>query len=203
VALNLFGVTYSEAVEAIPPEPDTELVVVRDLAAICGESEYTVLDPSEELTERYAAIVGDYALRATVLPAPFGVVFRSRQLVERWLELHYVALSGGLGFVDNRLAARVHVTRSDSNDGRDAAGDLSALAAESVRVMRRSAVATVPLRADPLSDKILSTAFLVERELWKELVAEVEDQGVRTPNLRFELTGPWPPYDFVQMQFGA
>jgi hypothetical protein len=43
----------------------------------------------------------------------------------------------------------------------------------------------------------------VEQELWKEFVAKVEEQGTRTPNLRLELTGPWPPYDFVQMQFGG
>jgi hypothetical protein len=201
--LNLFGVTFSEAVETGPPEPDTELVVVRELAAICGESEYTVLDPSEEVMERYAGIVGDYALRASVLPAPFGVVFRSRESVERWLELHYVALSGGLGFVDNRLAARVHVSRPAPHEDRDQGADLSALATESMRLLRRTAVATVPLRADSSAGVILSTAFLVERELWGELVSEVEGQGDKVPNLRFELTGPWPPFDFVQMQLGA
>jgi hypothetical protein len=31
----------------------------------------------------------------------------------------------------------------------------------------------------------------------------VQEQGRQAPNLRFELTGPWPPYDFIQMQLGA
>jgi hypothetical protein len=50
---------------------------------------------------------------------------------------------------------------------------------------------------------VLSAAFLVEQDLWKDFASEVEEQGKRAPNLRFELTGPWPPYDFVQMQLGA
>ena len=50
---------------------------------------------------------------------------------------------------------------------------------------------------------VLSAAFLIEQELWKEFATKVVDQGSRAANLRLELTGPWPPYDFVQMQFGG
>jgi hypothetical protein len=50
---------------------------------------------------------------------------------------------------------------------------------------------------------VLSAAFLVEQELWKEFANKVVEQGSRVRNLRLELTGPWPPYDFVHMQFGG
>jgi hypothetical protein len=43
----------------------------------------------------------------------------------------------------------------------------------------------------------------VDNERWADFSHEVEAQGKQTPELRFELTGPWPPYDFVQMQLGA
>ena len=32
---------------------------------------------------------------------------------------------------------------------------------------------------------------------------EVDAQAKLITAVRFELTGPWPPYDFVQMQLGA
>jgi hypothetical protein len=56
---------------------------------------------------------------------------------------------------------------------------------------------------EKLTGIVLSAAFLVEQELWTEFAKEVEERGKQAPNLRFELTGPWPPYDFVQMQLGS
>ena len=204
MALTLYGVTFNEAHgnHAEPPG-GTALVVVRDLAAIVGDSEYTALEPTPERVAQYTDIVSAFARRGPVLPAPVGVVFKQKDAVQRWLELHYVALSDALSFVDNRVVARVHVWRPGPAEEREAGSDLAAAAAESLRVLRRSAVTTVPLRVEKVTGIVLSAAFLVEQELWKDFASEVEEQGRRTPNLRLELTGPWPPYDFIQMQLGA
>jgi hypothetical protein len=203
VALNLFGVTFTEAHEVQPPVPGTLLVAVRELAAVCGEAEYTRPDPSPEYVQHYADVVGAYAQRGAVLPAPVGVVFRSRDAVVRWLELHYPSLSDALNFVDNRVVGRVHVWRPGAAEEREAGSDLPAAAAESLRVLRGAAVTTVPLRIEKVTGIVLSAAYLVEQELWTAFAAAVDAQGKRAPNLRFELTGPWPPYDFVHMQLGA
>lgn len=203
MALTLYGVTFNEAHDARPPLADTQTISVRDLAAICGESEYRAIEPNAERVQHYTEIVGGYAERGPVLPAPVGVVFKTPDAVQRWLELHYVALSDALSFVDNRVVGRVHVWRPGPHEEREAGSDLAAVAAESLRLLRRSAVTTVPLRVEKVTGIVLSAAFLVEQELWKDFAAEVEEQGRRAPNLRFELTGPWPPYDFVQMQLGS
>jgi hypothetical protein len=203
VALNLYGVTFSEGHEPQPTTPSAELVAVRDLAAICGQAEYTVIQPTPERVAEYTEIVSAFAQRGPVLPAPVGVVFRQKDSVQRWLELHYVALSDALSFVDNRVVGRVHVWRPGPPEDRETGSDLAAVAAESLRVLRRSAVTTVPLRMEKVTGIVLSAAFLVEQDLWKEFSSEVEAQGRNAPNLRFELTGPWPPYDFVQMQLGT
>ena len=204
VALNLYGVTFSDGhgYHGEPPA-GTSLVVVRDLAAIVGESEYATLEPTAERVAQYTDVVSSYARRGPVLPAPVGVVFKQSESVQRWLELHYVALSDALSFVDNRVVGRVHVWRPGPADEREAGSDLAAVAAESLRSIRRSAVTTVPLRLEKVTGIVLSAAFLVEQDLWKEFSSEVEEQAKRAPNLRFELTGPWPPYDFVQMQLGT
>ena len=72
-----------------------------------------------------------------------------------------------------------------------------------MRVLRRSSVATVPLRLEKVTGLVLSAAFLVEQELWDDFAGAVTQQGASAPNVRFELTGPWPPFDFVQMQLEA
>lgn len=203
MALTLYAVTYNDTHDERPPVLGTETIVVRDLSAICGEAEYKVVEPTPERVEQYTDVVGAYAERGPVLPAPVGVVFKARDAVRRWLELHYVALTDALTFVEDRVVGRVHVWRPGPFEDREAGTDLAALAAESLRILRRTAVTTVPLRAERITGIVLSAAFLVEQELWKDFAAEVEEQGRLAPNLRFELTGPWPPYDFVQMQLDS
>ena len=202
-ALTLFGVAFNEPAGRGVPVPGVELVAVRELAAIIAPGAYAVTEPTPELATAHGEIIGAYAKRGAVLPAPVGVVFRSRQAVTRWLELHYVALSDALSFVDDRVEGRVHVWRPDGAADQDVGTDIAAAAADALKDLRRSAVATVPLRTEQITGIVLSAAYLVEQELWKDFATKVEEQGSRTTNLRLELTGPWPPYDFVQMQFGG
>ena len=202
-ALKLFGVTYSDAAHQGASAPGTELIAVRDLAAIVAPSAYAAVEPTEEHALSSGAVVTEYARRAAVLPAPVGVVFRSRQAVTRWLELHYIALSDALSFVEDRVVGRVHVWRPGDTEEREVGSDLAATAAEALRDLRRTAVATLPLRTEQLTGIVLSAAFLVEQELWKEFAAKVADQAGKQSDLRLELTGPWPPYDFVHMEFGG
>jgi Gas vesicle synthesis protein GvpL/GvpF len=203
VALNLFGVTFAEAGMRGPAVPGTELIAVRDLGAIVAPGAYSVVEPTEERATVMAGAISAYAKRAAVLPAPLGVVFRSREALTRWLELHYVALSDALSFVDDRVVGRVHVWRPGEASEREVGSDLAAAAADALRDLRRLAVATVPLRTEQLTGIVLSAAFLVEQELWNEFASKVGEQVGRAPNIRLELTGPWPPFDFVHMQFGG
>ena len=202
-ALKLFGVTYAEAGNRGAAVPGTELIAVRELAAIVAPAPYAAVEPSAEHASSTNGVITEYAKRAAVLPAPIGVVFRSRVAVTRWLELHYVALSDALSFVDDRVVGRVHVWRPGDASEREVGTDLAAAAADALRDLRRGAVATVPLRTEHLTGIVLSAAFLVEQELWKEFSSKVAEQANRLNDMRVELTGPWPPYDFVHMEFGG
>lgn len=203
VALTLYGVTVNDSHAAHFERPDLQRVVVRDLVAVCGRADYRAVEPSDERVQQYTGVITAMSARGPVLPAPVGVVFRAPESVQRWLELHYVALNDALSFVENRVACRVHVWRPVEGVDRDAGSDLAAAAAESLRTLRRSAVASVPLRVEKVTGIVLSAAFLVEQDLWKPFVELVEEEGKRAPTLRLELTGPWAPYDFVQMQLGT
>ncbi len=54
----------------------------------------------------------------------------------------------------------------------------------------------------PIGEKmILNAAFLVEREKASEFEAKVQDIAMKyDPRLKFLLTGPWPPYNFVNIR---
>ena len=133
------------------PVPGIELIAVRDLAAIVA--------PEALRRDGSDGGAGDRARRRSSLRTPsvppcsprrWVSSFRSREAVTRWLELHYVALSDALSFVDDRVVGRVHVWRPDgTRRARTPATDLAAAAAETrSRDLRRSAVASVPLRTE-------------------------------------------------------
>jgi gas vesicle protein GvpL/GvpF len=202
-ALRLYGITDVEH-HAAANGDGTELLAFRDLAAIVSAADYSATPPAGEVIEQYRRVVDDVFASAPVLPAPVGTVFRSRETLTRWLELHYVTLSEALTFVSDRAEARVHVSRADGRpDERESGSDLAAAAAEAFRTLRRQSVAAVPLKAEHLTGIVLSSAFLLDKELWSDFASSVQDQQKRNPALAFDLTGPWPPFDFVRMQFGG
>jgi hypothetical protein len=217
MALRLHAITLAEGAQAETPRDgrqtgtfaavrdDLDYVPFRDLCAVVSEQPSFGLDEATPAAvERHRAIVDGIFRRTTVLPAPFGTVFRARDVLTRWMELHYVSLTGALEFVEDRNVARVHIVRADGRDEeREAGSDLAASAAESFRALRRRAVAVVPLRLEQITGLVLSAAFLVERDLWKDFLRAVEEQQDAHQLLRFDLTGPWAPYDFVGMRFGG
>lgn len=203
-ALRLYGITDVEHHAQSKAADGVELLTFRDLAAVVSDAEYSATPPTGEIIERYLRVVEDVFSRAPVLPAPVGTVFRSREALTRWLELHYVALTEALSFVEDRAVARVHVGRADGKVAdRETGSDVAAAAADSLRLLRRHAVVAVPLKSEELTGIVLSSSFLIDRELWDDFVAAVEDQRKRNPRLALDLSGPWPPFDFVRMQFGG
>src|SRR5215831_7952153 len=208
MALQLHAITTVDAPASDGgngPPPSTVRVPFRDLCAVVSEQRAFGLDEATaELIAAYQAVVDAVFRRGPVLPAPVGVIFRATDVLKRWMELHYVSLTDALDFVEDRAVARVHIERGDGKPGElEAGSDLAAAAAESLRAIRRKAVASVPLRTEAITGLTLSAAFLVERDLWNEFITGVDDQRDAHHHLRFETTGPWAPYDFVRMQFGG
>jgi hypothetical protein len=182
------------------------------LGAVVAPSKYSRSAPDDADLNEYTRILEDVQSNAAVLPAPPGTVFRTRESLARWLELHYFTLTQAIGVVEGHSEARVTITKSANVDAKDATSDemkehtkqLAAVASDSMRVLRGQATATITL---PVSEEdttvVAQASFLVDMERWalfSELVAK-EDQ--RHTDLDFRLSGPWPPYDFVRMEFGS
>jgi hypothetical protein len=212
---RLYGVAAHDPLDAPALPPGVLLLPFRDLAAVASESRHArpSLGPQELETHR-AAVAAVFA-RGTILPAPPGVVFRAREALARWMELHYITLSDAIGFVEGRAVARVHVGRRSvhavgvlgGGETEELAVDVDSAAADVFRILRRHAVAAIAIRPEPGQSAATSAAatssFLVERDRWRFFEDVVAEEGRRDPELLFRLTGPWPPYDFVRMEFGG
>jgi len=205
VALRLYGVAAVESGHAMSLAEGTTLVHYRALAAIVEPSPYAVSRLEDAEMSKYLTVLEEAQAHSAVLPAPPGTVFQSQPTLTRWLELHYFTLTEALSVIDGHAAARVSVT-SQGKQQEDSRKSFAALAAESLRLLRSQAAATVTLpKADGDEEEgvLARASFLVDTQRWEAFKDTVSKEAQRQESLDFQVTGPWPPYDFVRMQFGG
>ncbi|MEO7963940.1 MAG: GvpL/GvpF family gas vesicle protein, partial [Gemmatimonadaceae bacterium] len=208
-ALQLFGL--------IPHDTSTTIRIsradvfpLRELAAVTRPAAYERVDATSDAINGYRALVEELYRDHAVVPAPFGTVFRSRDSLLHWMELHYSALVDALGFVQDRAMARVHVAvvplspeaLTESVEVR--ATDFETTVFDSFRFLKRSAVACVTFTPQVApAGRSVEASFLVDREKWPLFEEAVAEERRRLPELAIEQSGPFPAYDFVRLQFGA
>ncbi len=211
-AIRLYGVAAVESNAVRSLAEGTTIIPFRMLGAVVAPAKYSRVSVDEAEVGEYTRILEEVQANTAVLPAPPGTVFRTRDSLARWLELHYFTLTQAIGVVEGHSEARVTITKSANADAKDATADemkehtkqLASVASDSMRVLRGQATATITLPVSEDDTTVVAQAsFLVDMERWAlfcELVAK-EDQ--RHTDLDFRLSGPWPPYDFVRMEFGS
>jgi hypothetical protein len=205
VALRLYGVAAVESGHAMSLAEGTTLVHYRALAAIVEPSPYAVSKLEDAEMSKYLTVLEEAQAHSAVLPAPPGTIFQSQPTLTRWLELHYFTLTEALSVIDGHAAARVSVM-TQGKQQEDSRKSFAALAAESLRLLRSQAAATVTLpKADGDEEEgvLARASFLVDTQRWQAFKDTVSKEAQRQDSLEFEVTGPWPPYDFVRMQFGG
>jgi len=205
-ALRLYGVAAVESGQTSSLAEGTTLTHYRALAAIVEASSYLTVNLDDGEMSKYLRVLEEAYGHAAVLPAPPGTVFQSHSTLTRWLELHYFTLTEALAVIEGHAAARVSITMQEKQDDGDARKTFAALAAESLKLLRSQAAATVTLpRADSDEEDgvVARASFLIDTQRWQLFADTVSKESQRQPALDFHVTGPWPPYDFVRMQFGA
>ena len=204
IGLRLYGVAAVESGQAMSLAEGTTLVHYRALAAIVEPSPYSSSSLQDDDTANYLRVLEESFSHSSVLPAPPGTVFQSQSTLTRWLELHYFTLTEALSVVEGHAAARVSITTL-GNSGEDTTKSLAALAAESLRLLRTQAAATVslPTDGDDEDGVVARASFLIDTQRWQAFTDTVSKEAQRQTSLAFRVTGPWPPYDFVRMQFGG
>lgn len=176
----------------------------RDIGALVEQATFSHAASVQCDLDYHRGVIERVFRDGAVLPAPCGTLFRGTDHARRWLEQNYIALNEGIHFVVGRCEARVHVSlRAAKESLSEQEVEEATLAASACfRLLRREAVAAVALPLH-VHSTILSGAFLMEQAHWAEFAEQVRAQALRRPDLLFAKTGPWPPYDFVRMDFGS
>jgi hypothetical protein len=196
-AVRLYGVTAAHGHRG-NFTAGTEVVAFRDLAAIVAPAPYQ--SPSDPGLEDYRRVVESVFRQQALVPAPPGVVFRTRDVLAQWLELHYFTLLDALSFVEDRAVARISVVRDASEEVEATDEQGEEVLHEALRLLRRHAAATVTLGPDG-GGRPTAASFLVERGRWEVFAELVREESSRHDGFALALSGPWPPYDFIRMQF--
>ncbi|HUQ19444.1 MAG TPA: GvpL/GvpF family gas vesicle protein [Gemmatimonadaceae bacterium] len=210
--LRLYGVATVDGQAVTSLATGTTLVPFRMLGAVVAPGKYSRVTLDDKEMNEYTRILEEVQSNTAVLPAPPGTVFRTRENLARWLELHYFTLTQAIGMVEGHGEARVKITRapsaeavkSSSGELKEQTKELAAVASDSLRVLRGQAAATISLPVPEDDTTLIAHAsFLVDIEHWGIFTELVGKEDQRHTDLDFQVTGPWPPYDFVRMEFGS
>jgi hypothetical protein len=180
--------------DPVDPKLGARLLLHEDVAALVAPAPPHGADSDAlHVTARHWE-VHRALLSGDVVPAPCGAVFPGDPEVLAFLEESYTSLRGALARVRGRWEYRLHVTLAEPGFPESRALDL---ATHIYAELRRLSRAAVPFPRD--APRILSAAFLVERAASEAFRDRVDQLSALNAALELDLTGPWPPYDFVSM----
>jgi hypothetical protein len=174
-------------------DPENTRIRYRDVDALVRAVPFQVPVAEPALLQQHQQVLEIAMRRGTVLPVPFGIVFRDRRELLRFLEDQYLVIDEGLSFLDGHFEMRLHISPQDG----EATPELHGVAQHVYADLRRNARAALPLPGQP--GRLLTAAFLVDRGAWVEFVERAEDLDVAHPGVDVDVTGPWPAYDFVKL----
>src|SRR4051812_32668634 len=99
-ALYVYGVTRSRGwLAGRGEQEDIVRVRYRDLEAVTRASGFEMPALDDEHVQRHQSTIDQIMRRSTVLPLPFGLVFRSRRAVIQFLQDQYIVLDEALAFI--------------------------------------------------------------------------------------------------------
>lgn len=195
--LHLLGVQRAKTWRGRRVSQDADRGIVhvryRDLEALARTTAFELPDLDPDSVQAHQRAIEAAMRRGTIVPAPYGVVFHGRRPLIKMLQDQYLALDEALSFLDGQCEVRVHIASSDGNDPDE---ELQHIATQIYSELRRTARAAVPFPND--GRRVLGAAFLVDKTAWVEFISRAEDLVSTHNEVSLDVTGPWPPYDFVR-----
>ena len=193
--IHLLGVIGTESAPS-PHGLDAELIRHGNLAALVRAVTLPLPTPEvDALAVQAHHHTLDVVLRQmSVVPMPWGVVFSDRTEVTSFLQHQQAPLVEALTLVDDHWEFRLHIDSMEPGGERIVPTDI---ATKLYSELRRMARAAVPI---PVEDaRRFSAAFLVQRGRSRNFMDRLDELGGLHPAISLDLTGPWPPYDFVRV----
>jgi hypothetical protein len=170
-------------------------IAYRDVAAIVTPAEYAEPNIDANSIVSHHRVIDETMRMETVLPAPLGVVFRDRKALLKFMRTEYETLDQGLTHVEGHWEVRIQM---DPPEGLVALPEHREAASRAYSELKRFARSAVPFRVP--DGRVFGAAFLVDRDHMAGFVERAEAvEASLDAALSFDITWPWPPYDFVRL----
>ena len=171
-----------------------------NLAAVVSDAPPGAFDMTRENILAHER-VNEAVLRShTVIPMSFGTVFRTREDIVGLLRSAAQAFGDALDKMRNKLEFGLHVFwHRDRVIGEAQREDTERFAIEILGALREVSVASRVNK--PIGDgMIMNAAFLIARDQEAAFERKIKSVAGRFDKLAFKYTGPWPPYNFVNIR---
>lgn len=203
-ALYVYGVVDNEVFELdVQGVGDADRVYTVEsppLSAVVSDAPSVEPEESEANLRAHNEVLQEllhYDGGRTVVPMQFGMAFRDRETLENLLGEANSAFTRALDEVDGKVELGLKILAPPE-------GTVDAAEIREEAAGRFDDIAAAAERGDQFSDRlVLNRSYLVDREnqeAFNEAVGEFEAEH---DELLVQYTGPWPPYNFVDIHIGA
>jgi Gas vesicle synthesis protein GvpL/GvpF. len=170
------------------------------LSAIVSEIDTTDPDRTDAAVKTHNDVlqsVLEHDEGRTVVPMSFGMAFKSGRTLKGVLRGAQRALRSTLSDIDGTIELGVKVIASSGDDGVDET-------ARADVIDRLSSKSINETDNDLFSDRLLvNKSYLVDRGRRAEFDSIIDEIQADYDGLTVQYTGPWPPYNFVDIHIGA
>ncbi len=168
----------------------------KDFAPVVSSAAVKKYEVSDEEVELHRKVVEQVMKEHSVLPVAYGMVFKNKKLLLVAMSAGYKAMKKAMSEVDNKVELGVKVflpKEAASWDGKEKCKS------DFMEALRKKAAQSKELKL--FSDRlIMNASFLVDRNKIDGFSGEVEQLGNKYPDIKIQYSGPWPPYNFVDIQ---
>lgn len=186
-------------------DSDVYTINYNDLTAVASKAPMKEYKPTEENTEKHKEVSLHVLKNHTVLPVAFGMVFKTRGVLINTMRRVYPLLRKSLRLIDNKIELGVKtILPKDIEDFESEIGkskDEFIKECEEEFVNGLDKIAAQSKNGKLFSERLaFNRSFLVERDKIDNFSAELEKLGNKYNPLKLQYTGPWPPYNFVDIR---
>ncbi|MFH1365641.1 MAG: GvpL/GvpF family gas vesicle protein [archaeon] len=173
-----------------------------DLAAVLSKTELKDYEPNEENVTKHKQVSLHVLQDTTVLPVAFGMVFKSRGVLITTMRKVYGTLKRNLRLTDNKVELGVKALFNEEMNEAEKEEFKKTCEKDFIETLNKIAVGSK--QGKLFSERLaFNISFLVDRDKIEEFSKAIEKLINKYKSLKVQYTGPWPPYNFVDIKIMA
>ena len=168
-----------------------------DFAPVVSSSKMKEYGVDEEDIKVHKTVVEHVMREYSVLPVAYGMVFKNNKLLGVAMKTGHRAMKKAMDSVDGKVELGVKVLLPQNS--KDLNGNIEECRSEIMRCIGDIAADLKSLKL--FSDRLLlNTSFLVDASKLDEFSDCVGRLAGDYSSMKVQYSGPWPPYNFVDIQ---